>query len=318
MKIFLTGATGFIGKHLCKQLLDRGHTVFALSRSKDSFSEAGPEQLIPVVGDIREKASYESVFENGIDIVYHLAAIPGQKWGVKRKDYQETNIRATADLLEACRARVKRFIFCSSINALNADRNFLRDAYGKSKFEAEKIVESYAGKGLNTLVIRPAVVYGPGDISGMMLKLCRLIEKRKFRLVGSGKNVIPFVHVDDLVQAFLNALENGQSGQIFEITGPDNPPFREVVGIISEILKREIPGWRVPVWLAHAAAITSENLAKLAKKEPLISRHRVDILTGHRNFPIQKAKDAPGYEPQKKLADGLRETIHWYKENGYL
>ena len=317
MNIFITGATGFIGRHLTEKLLGEGNIVYILSRKKTDFPKAGSEKLIPVIGDINKKNSYEFVFDNDIDTIYHLAAIPGQKWGLGRKDYYETNVRATSNLLEACLGRVKRFIFASSINAIPEIFEKDREDYGRSKREAEKIVESFQGKGLETVILRPAIVYGPGDTGGMMPKLLQLIKKKKFRLIGSGKNVVPLVYIDDLIEALLLA-QKGKSGSPCEIIGPENISLEKIAETASELLGVPFSKTKIPVWIARIAAFFSENTADLLKTQPLVTQHRVSMITRHRIFSPEKARCEIDYHPRTKFRDGLREAISWYKENGYL
>jgi len=317
MKIFITGATGFIGKNLTRRLLSSGHNVYALCRDKNKLLDIKSQNLFLLTGDIEDTDGYKQVFEKGIDIVYHLAAIPGQKWIFRKKDYHQINVRSTARLLAACHGRVKRFIFASSINALPEIYETDQEDYGRSKQEAEKIVESYKDKGLEIVILRPAVVYGPGDTKGMMLKLLQLVKKGKFHIIGTGKNVIPLVHVDDLVDAFISA-QKAKNGSLSEIIGPENLSFEKITEIISNSFAVPAPKLKIPVWMARIAAFLSENIATLLKVEPLVSHHRVNMVIRHQALSSEKAHRDLDYQAKIKFIDGIASTINWYKQNGYL
>lgn len=318
MKIFITGGTGFIGKHLIRALLKEGHEVHFLFRDKKKAQIFDNTNAIPHEGRIEDVRSYQKIFDQDIEVIYHLAAISGQKWGFSKKDYYRLNVQATADLLEVCHNKIKRFIFSSSINALSKNNRFERDEYGKSKWLAEKKVEEYQQKGLETIIIRPAVVYGPGDIQGMMLKLCQLIKKKEFYLIGKGRNIVPFVYVDDLIKAFLKAKDIPQTGGIYEIVGPDLLSIKDTATKIADMLQINLSKKIIPVWLAQLTAYFSEITFWLLKKEPLITRHRIDIVTKHKPLGFKKAQQELGYRPKVNFADGIKKTISWYQENGYL
>lgn len=317
MKIFITGGTGFIGSHLANKLADLGHQVIVFTRNQEKISNLNKGKIELIEGKINEPETYKRIFNQNIDIVYHLAAVPGLKWGMAESDYNPVNVQATEELLKLCLNKIKRFIYCSSINAISRN-NFLRDPYGKSKWQAEQIVLDYQKKGLATIIIRPAIVYGPSDTEGMMLKLIRLINKKRFILVGSGKNIVPFVFIDDVINAFINALTCLMTGQAYEIIGPEEISIKESVKIIAKKLNVEMPAVNLPIWLIRSAAFFSELFGKLINHQPLITQHRVDILVKDQHFFAEKAARELNYQPVINFADGLAKTVNWYKENDYL
>jgi len=316
MKIFITGGTGFIGQHLVKELAKENHQIYYLTRRQSGNETFNYKNVIPVPGILNDIKTYQNIFEKNFDVVYHLAAIAGQKWGISEEDYQKINVEVTENLLKACYDKIKRFIFCSSINALS-DNNFLWDPYGKSKYQAEQMVKYYGKLGLTTVIIRPAIVYGPGDTRGMMLKMLKLIKEKKYRLIGQGNNLAPFVYIDDLVKAFVRAL-TCPDNTTYEIIGPGKTSFKEVLETAANLLNIKKPKKSVPVWLAKLTAQISELTASLFNIEPLITKHRVDFLIKERNFPQEKVRRELNLTPQITFSDGLAKTIHWYKENNYL
>jgi 2-alkyl-3-oxoalkanoate reductase len=316
MNIFITGGAGFIGAHLVSSLAEEGHVVYVLTRNKDKAKNLESKNIILIQGDIEKPSSYEKVFDNHIDIVYHLAAAPGQKWKFDDDDYQKINVDGTRHLLELSRNKIKKFIFCSSINAIENSTGFHKNSYGKSKLEGEKLVKKE--NGFEAIILRPAIVYGPGDTGGMFLKMCSMVKKGAFFLIGSGKNILPVVYISDLVHAFLLAKDASQDKQVFEIAGPDDVSIGKITAIISECLKVNYRKMHVPVWIARLAAFFSETFSAVFKVEPVITNHRIDLMVKSNPISSEKARIKLGYSPKVKFEEGIKITISWYKENGFI
>ena len=321
MKIFITGGTGFIGRHLVKALAGAGRMLYLLVRDKKQANFLNNhDNIVLVEGEIQQVDSYRQIFNEQIDLVYHLAAISGQKWGADESEYYRTNVLGTANLLEVCQGKIGRFIFCSSINAVSRN-GFRRDPYGRSKWQAEQLVEAAGLAGMETVILRPAVVYGPGGLEGMVFKLCQLVQRGKFFRIGSGKNVIPLVYVDDLVAAFILAGTAPMSGKAAtcEIIGPDRPTLGEAVDLMARNLGVEPSRLRVPVPAARLAAFLSEVIFGILPREPLITQHRLDAILNHRpHLNSQKAEQELGYVPRVPFEQGIATTIAWFRQQGYL
>jgi nucleoside-diphosphate-sugar epimerase len=317
MNIFITGGTGFIGKNLARKLASEGHRVFLLARNKKKPESLPNELIIPVHGDLHNSESYKKVFEESIDVVYHLAAIPGQKWGFSADDYHKSNVLATRDLLEACHGKIKKFIFCSSINARDCQK---KDEYGKSKRLAENLVKNFASDSLKTMIIRPVVVYGPEDKNGMMLKMIRMIKQKKFFLVGSGNGFLPLIFIDDLVEIFSRLKDDSAvpKGTILEACHPDIKNISQIAEKIAKKIGVKLPSVRIPKTLARSSAFVLELAGKISGREPLLTRHRIDILTKSTCPGNERPEKYIGFSPQTDFEKGIQKTINWYKENGNL
>lgn len=317
MKIFITGGTGFVGRHLTTRLIKLGHQVYLLVRNKNQTDDLKNSGAIIQGGDLSTPESYAQIFSNSIEVVYHLAAISGMSWGKKEEDYYKDNVKNTKELLKVCSGKIKKFIYISSISAIS-NNNFKNDPYGKSKWQAEQQVLECQRQGLNTIILRPAIIYGPGDRGGVILRFIKLINQHKFYLVGSGKNHLAFVYIDDLIDGLVKALDYLKSGQIFELPGADLLTFEETGKILCEQLGVTLPKLKIPKEFAYFAAWLFELKAKLLKQSPIISRSSITALIRNHNFSFIKAQRELGYNPQTLFTQGLIKTINWYKENNYL
>lgn len=325
MNIFITGASGFLGKSLAKKLIHDGHTIRLLARDKNNVQDLETLGAEVILGNLEK---FDNKFLKNIDFVYHLAAIR-YEWGFSWDDYYKTNILGTKNLLEASfENNVKKFIYCSSVfvfgypEKLPVDESYPYDPttfYSRSKMEAEKVVKEYYSK-INTVIIRPTIVYGPGDTAGMFLKLCRLINKHMFVILGNGENYLHLTHIDDVVQGFIRAAEKDKNGDY--IICSDKPiKLKELTSIVSLILNKKIIPLKIPVSFAKFIGFIFENIYSIfsmKKKEPLVTRSKVDILTKNQFFSSEKARKKLGYISQKNCSEEIGIVIDWYKKNGYL
>jgi len=317
MKILITGASGFIGRQLAKKLLALGQQVFILTRHQARVLDLAKQGAIITEADLLEPRSYKNIFSNDFEVIYHLAAISGRHWQISETDYYRYNVQATQDLLAMAFGKIKKFIYVSSLNAQSRN-NFKNDPYGKSKYQAERVVLDYYERGLATIIIRPAIVYGPGDLKGVVFKMINLIKEKKFYPIGSGNNKLAFVYLDDLIDSLIKVLNSPASGQIYEIHGPDLVSVNKLLRLICENLGKKTPRLKIPVWLAYLSALIYEFFGLIWPHEPLITRQKVEALIKNFESLPEKARQELNYCPQVNFAEGLKKTIKWYKENNYL
>lgn len=303
MKVFVTGGTGFVGRFLVGALVDQGHQVKVLVRKKEDVALIKKMGAQPILGDL---TSIRPKHGQRIDVVYHLAAIRSA-WGHPWKDYYQTNVSGTVNLLEAF-SKVKHFVFISSVKAAHP-----QTFYGKSKFQAEREALKFSKKEkLPLTIIRPAIVYGPrDDPSGMMPKLLRLIKNRRFLMVGGGENRLHLVYIDDLVQALLLVNKKRGKGRIYTIAGEKSIKLNRLVSLIAQEFKVRIIPIKIPLSLANLAGMVLE---KLFQEEPIVTRNKVKTITEDIVYPITKAKKKLGYSPQVDYPEGIKKTADWYKK----
>jgi len=325
-RVLVTGATGFTGSHLATRLVGEGHDVRLLVRPTSSAPRLELSGAHIVTGDLADEYSVWKAV-NGVDVVYHVAAL-FRKAGLPDSDYRATNVDGTINLLDAAhRAGVRRFVHCSTVGVLghvsdppaNEDRPYNPgDIYQTTKCEGEKAALRYqAEKGLPVTVIRPGGIYGPGDMR--WLKLFKSIARRRFAMLGSGRTLIHFVYIDDLVDAFRLAADSPDSvGRVYIIAGERHVSLNELVSTIAEAAGVPSPWMRIPFGPVRMVSALCEDVCRVLHIEPPIYRRRVDMFVNDRSFDITRARTELGYSPKIDIREGVRLTAEWYKEQGLL
>ncbi len=324
--ILVTGGTGFIGSALVRALLQEGHRVRVLTRRPDGHPLLSRPGVEPFVADLTDPASLTGVAE-GVEAVFHLAGLLGGK-SADPTAYEALHVRGTGHLLEQFAGRfLVRFVHCSTTGVLGPIAHPPADEsrpprpsnlYERTKAAGERLVlERGRQQGTPVTVIRPGMVYGPGDLHH--LGLFRAVQRGYFVLIGGGRSTLDPVYVADVVQGLRRALENEQAvGQVYHIAGPRPVTVRELAEAIARALGRPFRPPTVPRPLAFAGAWLMTGLLRPLGVQPPLTPGRVRFLTENRGVSIEKARRELGYEPAYSLEAGLRETVAWYRRHGYL
>lgn len=328
MKIVVSGGSGLIGFKLVEALVAEGQKVKVLSRPDGNCNRLKNIGAECRAVDIRDKASISGFLEDA-DCLIHLAAL--HLGECKKADLWSTNVEGTRNLLEASFEKgVKKFIHCSSVAVMGYDlgdkavdesyrENKLVDDYQRTKLEAEMLVKSFAKKGLNTVIIRPSHVYGPGSLR-FYRWILKIYYQRKLSIIGDGKNTLHLVYIDDLIEAFKKALCSERAlGKEYTIAAKENISLENFLKHIftSFGLKSEIR--RIPT-------IVSKNMLKRASyllsmffpNSFALSACRLKPFLLSENYDITRAKVDFGYEPKIDYPEGIRNTVNWLKENNFL
>jgi nucleoside-diphosphate-sugar epimerase len=325
-RILVTGASGFAGSHLARRLLAEGLPVRLLVRPTSNISDLELSGAEVTAGDITDKSSVAKAME-GVKVVYHIAAL-FRRAGLPDSAYWDVNLKGTENLLQAALdAGVSRFVHCSTVGVLGhiADPPADEDApyhpgdiYQITKCEGEKAALRYWEEhDLPVTIVRPAGIYGPGDVR--WLKLFRSIYRRKFAMLGDGRTTIHMVYVSDLVDAFRLAADNPNAvGRVYIAGGERYVTLNEFAAAIADALDVPAPRWHLPVKPVHLLSGLCEDLCRSIRIEPPIYRRRIDFFIKSRAFDIARAKTELGYSPKVDLRDGIERTARWYLERGLL
>jgi nucleoside-diphosphate-sugar epimerase len=327
VRVLVTGATGFTGGHLARALRARGDDVTAMVRSTAGARRMHDDGMRTVVGDLARPETLAGAVRGGYDVIYNIAALYREA-GLGDRVYRQVNATGVGQLIEAAAAgRVRRVVHCSTVGVhgdvehppANEDAPLRPgDAYQVSKVEGERVArEAAARTGVELVIARPSGIYGPGD--RRLLKLFRGVARRRFVILGDGRIFYHLTYVDDLVDGFRLCGEvAAAAGRTYILAGAEVPVLNDLAAMIAEEAHVPPPRLHLPVWPFWAAGAACEALCAPFGIEPPIYRRRVDFFTKSRAFDISRARAELGYSPSFTLRDGIRRTLGWYRQHGWL
>jgi dihydroflavonol-4-reductase len=326
VKVLVTGATGFTGGHLARGLAGRGYHVRSLVRDAARGRDLARAGVTLVDGDLIDPSSWPAALE-GIEVVYNIAAVYRQA-GLPESTYRRVNALAVGDLVAAAAAAgVRRVVHCSTVGVHGdiehppADEDApLRpgDVYQETKVEGERVARAAAERtGIELTIARPSGIYGPGD--RRLLKLFRGVARRRFVVLGDGRIFYHLTYIDDLVEGFRLCGEvTAAAGRTYILAGGEVSTLNELVSLIAEEAGVPPPRIHLPVWPFWIAGAACETVCRPLGVEPPLYRRRVDFFTKSRAFRIDRARHELAFAPAVGLRDGVRRTLAWYKEHGWI
>ena len=331
MRVFLTGASGFVGGHLLRELLAKGAVVRCLVRDPARFEVpvVGPlgDDVEVVEGDLRRRESFEPAVE-GCEIVFHCAA----DYRLYARDPSElyaVNVEGTRNVLSAALdQRARRVVYTSSVGALGStgdgspadEQTPVRLAdmvghYKRSKFLAERVAEELATQGLPVVVVNPSTPVGEGDVkptaTGRMI--VDFLARRVPAYVDTGLNL---VDVRDVAVGHLLAAEKGRPGERY-ILGHRDMSLREIYERLAEIADLPAPRVRLPHALPLVVGAVDTALARVTRREPRVALEAVRLSRHKMYFSPAKAVQELGL-PQTPIEEPLRRAVDWFRSRGYV
>jgi nucleoside-diphosphate-sugar epimerase len=327
MHILLTGASGFIGLHLLRRLVGDGQTVTALVRERGRASVAAVGGRV-WCADLLDPATLAGLPAD-VDAVFHLAG-GGRVSTVTESGLAELrrlNVETTRNLLAALPRPPGKLLVFSSVSAQGIRDGVVvredtpcepRSPHEIAKHESEREAEAWcATHGVPLAILRPAQVYGPGDVASEIPAMLRLVRLGVFPIFGTGENLmVPLVHVSDVVELAVRALHLPFEGtRRFGLTGRQYS-VAETVSIFAAAVGRRSGSLRIPKPLACTATAGLESLFGLAGAQPPLSRVRIDNMTAQRVYDSSATQRELGFVPARDLAEGIRETYAWYQATG--
>jgi len=312
----ITGAAGFLGAHLVRGFDARGARVVPLVRTVEGRSPTGALAL--------EEAIAEPSVLAGLDVVVHAAAVR-HRYGVDAATYRASNVELVERVIGACvRARVPRFVLLSSVGVYGFPSQLPvteehpyapRTLYSATKVEAETRARRVARDlGIELVIVRPTIVYGPGDRNGMLDKIAAMIRAGTYRIVGSGENQLHHTHIDDIVEGlWLAATRKEAAGEHFILAGPETTTLSELSELVARAVGRELPRRHVPGSLARAVATVVDVAAyrgiAFSTREPPLNHEKLDVMTLSNAFDIAKARRLLRFAPGVGYEEGVMRTL---------
>ena len=330
MKILITGASGFIGSFIVEEALKRGLETWAAVRGSSSKAYLQDERINLIALNLSSREELiEQLRPHQFDYVVHAAGVTKC---IDKRDFRRINTEGTKNLvlaLQQLKMPVKRFVYLSSLSVFGAIREQqpyeeIRETdtpqpnteYGRSKLEAEQWLDTL--KDFPYVILRPTGVYGPRERDYFLM--AKSIKGHSDFAVGYKRQDITFVYVSDVVQAVFLAIEKGQTGRKYFLS--DGQVYQSTT--FSDLIHEELgrPWWiriTAPVWVLRIVTFFGEHIGRMTGKISALNNDKYNILR-QRNWrcDIQPAIDELGYQPQVKLKEGVRRSIKWYKEQGWL
>jgi dihydroflavonol-4-reductase len=319
----VTGATGFVGWHVARKLLERGDRVRALVRDRARLKEL--DQAEPVEGDLRDPESLERAVE-GCGVVYHVAA-DYRLWTREPEEMYRSNVDGTRHLLKAAQRKgVERVVYTSTVGCIGIPKGGIGDEqqpvgiedmqgpYKRSKFLAEQVALEFAGTGFPVVIVNPTAPVGDHDFkptpTGKIL--VDFVRGAMPAFLDTGLNV---VDVRDVADGHLVACERGRVGERY-ILGSENLTLESIFKVLGKAVGRAAPKVRIPYAVAYAAGVVSTAWAGISGKEPLVPLDGVKMARKKMWVRQDKAVQELGYKPAP-AAGALERAVEWFKANGY-
>jgi len=327
MAILVTGATGFIGSHIARKLVERGEHVKVLLRKSSRTSNIDDIDVERVYGDVMDINSVNEALK-GCDTLYHTAGVAS----FRKEDYQkmeDVNVQGTSNILTAAlNAGTKKVVHTSSIAAIGVaphggianeeteyGLDYLGVKYLDTKHRGEQKALELAKQGLPVVIVNPSTVIGTGDIYLSSTAFILWFYKKKFP--GYMDGTLNMVDVEDVAEGHILAAEKGKVGERY-ILGNQNFTLLELFNLLEEVTGVPKPKMKIPYFMALASGYFVERI--LGMSFPNYSTMDLDSVKLSKfrwHFDCSKAKKELGYSPSN-IEESIRKTVKWFKENGYL
>lgn len=326
MKTFVTGATGFIGASIVRELLRDGRAVRVLVRQGADTTNLAGLDIELWQGDLRDGESLKKGLQ-GCDVLYHAAA-DYRLWTRNPDEMYRINVDGTRSILEAALENgLSRVVYTSSVGTLgnpgdgtpgSEDTPVTLDDmvghYKKSKFLAEREAEGFIRRGLPLTIVNPSTPVGPMDVkptpTGRII--VDFLNRKMPAYLDTGLNIIA---VEDCARGHILAEQKGAVGGKY-ILGNTNLTLREIFAMLADLTGLAAPKVRLPYTPILMAAYVNEGISRLTGREPLIPLAGVQMAAKFMYFDSTRAVRELGL-PQTPVRDALQRAVEWFRQNGY-
>ncbi|RMH77239.1 MAG: NAD-dependent epimerase/dehydratase family protein [Calditrichaeota bacterium] len=326
MRYFVTGGTGFIGSWVVQLLVEKGEEVCCLVRKTSNLRWLKDLPIQYHYGSLLEPDSLKDGVKDA-DYVLHIAGVTK---ALTVADYYRGNVEATRNLLQVVQetnSRLRKFVFVGSQAAIGPSPSpepLTEDSpphpvtdYGKSKLQAEQAVREFMER-LPITILRPPAVYGPRDTD--VFEVFRNIRRGINVKVGRTDQLVSIIHVLDLARAILLAAEHPDStGQTYFVCNDTPCAWSEVIAILQRLMQRRARTIAIPYPVAYAFAGILELAARVQRKPTILNRQKIrEVSCPYWVISNEKIRRELGYASQFTLEEGLRNTLEWYRAEGWL
>jgi dihydroflavonol-4-reductase len=319
---FLTGATGFVGTVLARELVAQGWQVTAIHRPGSNTKHLGDVSLTP--GDVTDKASLMAALPQGVDAVFHLAG-DTNLWSKRNERQTRVNVEGTRNMVEAALERgAKRFVHTSSISAYGMQSGVIDESaeqlgrvspvnYQRSKYLAEEEVRAGIRGGLDAVILNPAAIMGPYDTVNWA-RVIRLVCTGK--LPGVPPGAMSFCHVEEVARAHIAAAERGRRGENYLLGGAD-AALIELVRQIGEVAGKKVPSRPTPAWVLRAIARVGSWVSSVTGKEPTLTPEGALMVTRTLYCRCLRAERELGFR-RVELRRMVEDSHGWLRREGLI
>jgi dihydroflavonol-4-reductase len=323
----VTGGTGFVGSHVVRALLAKDRPVRCLVRTESRRDNLEGLPVEIVVGDLTDPASLARAL-SGVETLYHVAA-DYRLWARDPRELYRANAGGTESILAAAAAAgVAKVVYTSSVAALGLNddgspgdettpvaRDRIIGHYKKSKYDAERVAQAWAARGLPVVIVNPSTPIGECDIkptpTGQMI--VDFLNRKVPAYVDTGLNL---VDVQDVAAGHLAAAEKGRSGERY-ILGNRNMTLKEILDVLARLAGLPAPKVWLPHWIPLSVAAVTTGVARVTGRAPRISLESVRMSTHRMFFDAGKAVRELGL-PQTPVEEPLARAVAWFREKGYV
>jgi len=326
MTTLVTGAAGFLGSHVARQLVARGEDVRVLMRVSSTNRAIADLSLEYVTGDLRDPASLDRAMK-GVKRVFHVAA-DYRLWARRSEEIYDSNVSGTKNLLEAAkRAGVKQLIYTSTVATIAVDRpqhpNEFTDAkleemvghYKRSKWMAEQEVLKAGKAGLPVIVAMPTTPVGPWDWKPTPTGKI-ILDFLNGKMPGYVETGLNFVGVEECAAGHLLVSEKGKIGERY-LLGGENLTLKAMLDVLSNITGLPAPRLKIPHGLALGVAYVNTMFSRMIGREPGIPIEGVKIAQHMMFVDASRAQRELGFKAGPVSA-ALERAVRWYEANGYI
>lgn len=326
MTTLVTGAAGFLGSHLARQLVARGEDVRVLLRPSSSNRAIADLPLEYVTGDLRDQASLERATA-GVTRVFHVAA-DYRLWARRTQDIYESNVGGTKNILAAAKkSGVRQFVYTSTVATIAVDRPEQPDEqtatrldemvghYKRSKWLAEEEVRAAVREGFPALIAMPTTPVGPWDWKPTPTGKI-ILDFLNGKMPGYVETGLNFVGVEECAAGHLLVSEKGKIGERY-LLGAENLTLKALLDTLSELTGLAAPRLKIPHGLALGVAYAETAFSRLLFREPQIPVEGVKIARHMMFVDASRAQRELGFKPGSVSA-ALERAVRWYQANGYV